>query len=223
MKALHFMIIDYIRARTQMTLIFVILTAVTFLMRFVTNGTELTIFLYGIFIVIVFSTVPFGNCTRADAGFLQLLPATTWQRVLGRFLYGLSLLAVGFVISVLCTAVYQLYSGVGIRMMELPFYMVVVAAGLLIITVQYALLYLIGENRGQNFLSLIRMIPGMSFFFGSIKLMGVIEKNPAKAAELLEFVGNRRNVIGWGSLIAALVVMAAGAILCTKVTEKRDF
>ena len=63
----------------------------------------------------------------------------------------------------------------------------------------------------------------MSFFFGSIKLMGAIEKNPAKAAELLELVGSRMNVIGWGSLIAALAVMAAGVILCAKVTEKRDF
>lgn len=223
MKALHFMIIDYIRTRKQMAIIFVLLMAVAFLMRFVTNGTELTIFLYGIFIMITFSTAPFGNCTRADAGFLQLLPATTCQRVLGRFLYGLSLLAAGFVMGVLCTAVYQAYSGAAIRMMEMPFYMVAVAAGLLLITVQYILLYLIGENRGQNFLSLVRMVPGMSFFFGSIKLMGTIKENPAKAAELLELVGGRMNVVGWGSLIAALAVMAAGVILCAKVTEKRDF
>lgn len=223
MRVLYFTKIDYIRSKMQIGLIFVILAVVTFLLKFMTDGTDLTIFLYGIFIVIVFSTVPFGNCTRADAGFLQLLPAATWQRVLGRFLFGLSLLLIGSVVSMVGAAVYQLTSGAGTYVIVPPFYMVVLAIGLLIITVQYVFLYLVGENRGQHFLSLVRMVPGMCFFFGSMSLIGEIEKNPAEAMEFLEWFGNRLDLIGWASLAIALAVMAAGVILCAKVTEKKDF
>ena len=77
MKAIYFTKMDYIRSRKQTRLILVLLTMVMLLLKFITDGTDITIFLYGIFIVIVFSTTPFGDCTRADAGFLQLLPATT--------------------------------------------------------------------------------------------------------------------------------------------------
>lgn len=207
----------------QIGLIFVLLLMVTLIMKFMTDATDVTIFLYGVFIVIVFSTVPFGNCTRADAGFLQLLPAATWERVLGRFLYGLSLLFIGFVTSMAGTAVYQASAGAGITAINLSFCMVVLAAGLLIITMQYILLYLVGENRGQQFLSLVRMVPGMCFFFGSVKLSGVIMENPALVTDLLELVDNRMDVIGWGSMAAALVIMAAGVIVCAKVTERKDF
>ncbi len=207
----------------QIGLIFVILAVVMLLLKFMTDGTDLTIFLYGVFIVIVFSTVPFGNCTRADAGFLQLLPAATWQRVLGRFLFGFSLLYIGSMVSVVCTAVYQLASGAGTNGIALPLYMVILAIGLLIITVQYIFLYLVGENRGQHFLSVVRMVPGMCFFFGSMSLIGEIGKNPAETMDFLERVGNRLDLIGWVSLAIALAVMAAGVILCTKVTEKKDF
>lgn len=223
MKTLYFMKIDYIRSRSQMYLIFGIMALVTLIMKYMTDGTDEMVFMYGVFIAIVFSTVPFGNCSRSDAGFLQMLPATTWQRVLGRFLFGLTLILTGSVISVGCTVVYQLLMGTGINLMAPPFYMIFASIGMVIITVQYMILYLIGENRGAQYLSLIRMIPGMSFFFGSIKLMGAVQEDSSEVMKVLELINGRINVIGWGSVIIALAVMAVGVILCVRATEKRDY
>lgn len=223
MKTLYFTKIDYIRSRTQMYMIFVLLAAVTLIMKFWADSSDVMIFLYGVFIAIVFSTVPFGNCSRKDAGFLQLLPAATWQRVLGRFLFSVFLLLAGSVISVGVTLMYQLAVGTGPDLMAPSFYMILSAVGLVIITVQYMILYIIGENHGAQFLSLVRMIPGMSFFFGSMKLSSAVQENPAEVMKMLEAVGNRLDVIGWGSVAAALAAMVAGVIVCTKVTEKRDY
>ena len=206
-----------------MYLILAILAIVILVMKFMTDGTDVMVFLYGVFIVIVFSTVPFGNCSRADAGFLQMLPATTWQRVMGRFLFGLSLLLIGSGISIGCMVLYQLYAGIQVSLMAPPFYMMIVAIGMLIITLQYIILYVVGESRGAQFLSVVRMIPGMSFFFASLKLIGAVQENPNTAGRLLEMAGNRLDVIGWGSIGVALAVMAAGVIVCVKVTDQRDY
>ena len=60
MKTLYFTKIDYIRSRTQLYLISVILAVVIMILKFMTDGTDVMVFLYGIFITIVFSTVPSG-------------------------------------------------------------------------------------------------------------------------------------------------------------------
>lgn len=222
MKVFYFTKIDYIRTRTQMYWILAMLALVTLLMKFMAGSSDAAVFLYGIFIAIVISTVPFGNCSRADAGFLQLLPATTWQRVLGRFLFGLFLLLAGSAISIGCTVVYQMFAGSGMYLMTLPFYMILSSIGLVIITVEYIVLYIIGENHGAQFLSLVRMIPGMAFFFGSVSLMNKVSENPSEAMKYLELIGSRWDVISWGCAAFALAVTAVGVILCVKVTEKRD-
>lgn len=222
MKALYFTKIDYIRSRTQLYLILVMLAVVTMIMKFMTDGTDMMVFLYGIFIIIIFSTVPFGNCSRKDAGFLQVLPATVWQRVLGRFLFGFSLLIIGSLVSAGCMVVYWLYAGVEEKGVTPPLCMIFAAIGLVIITVQYIVLYLVGESSGAQALNLVRMIPGMSFFFGSVKLMGEVSRNPEDVRKLSELVSDRLHVISLCSIAAALAVMAAGVVLCVKVIEKKD-
>ncbi len=223
MKTLYFTKIDYIRSRTQLYLISVILAVVIMILKFMTDGTDVMVFLYGIFITIVFSTVPFGNCSRKDAGFLQLLPATVWHRVMGRFLFGLSLLMIGSAISAGCMVVYRLYVGAEENVIVLPFCMIILSVGLVFITVQYIALYLVGENYGAQFLSLVRMIPGMCFFFGSMKLLEEARQNPESAMKLLGLISDRPYVISLGSIVIALAVMAAGVVLCVKMTEKRDY
>jgi multisubunit Na+/H+ antiporter MnhC subunit len=41
--------------------------------------------------------------------------------------------------------------------------------------------------------------------------------------KLLELISDRPYVISLGSIVIALAVMAAGVVLCVKMTEKRDY
>ena len=97
------------------------------------------------------------------------------------------------------------------------------AIGLVIITVQYIFFYLVGESKGTQFLSLVRMVPGMCYFFVSMKLMGEIQKDPTAAIAVIEKMGGNLDSIGWVSAAVAFMVMAAGIVLCTKVTERKDY
>ena len=92
MKALYFAKIDYIKTRTQWYMMLSISVIVIVIMMLNSSSMVGQVnFMYGVFIAIVFSTNPFGACTRKDMGFQQLLPATTFQRVAGRFLFNLFL------------------------------------------------------------------------------------------------------------------------------------
>lgn len=222
MKALYFAKIDYIKTRKQLYLLIVISVIVMAVMQVSADVTAQVGFVYGVFLAIVFSTTPFGNCTRKDAGFQLMLPATTLQRVTGRFMFGLTLLFIGMGCGLATAAVYGLLTGRR-EMVSLPICLIAFAVGLVLITVQYMFLYLVGESKGAQFLSLVRMVPGMSFFFGSMKLAGEIQKDPSGAVRIIEKIGGNLDSIGWGSVTLAVLVMAAGILLCTKATEKKDY
>ena len=222
MKALYFAKIDYIKSRTQLYLILLIGIIVTAIMQMSDDMPGQVGFIYGVFIAIVFATAPFGACTRKDAGFQELLPATTLQRVLGRFLFGFSLLLFGTCIGLVAAAGSYLMTGRR-EMVPLPVCLITFAIGLVIITAQYILFYLVGESKGAQLLSLVRMVPSMCFFFVSMKLIGEIQKNPAAAFALLEKVGGNLDAIGWGGAVMALIVMMAGIVFCTRATAKKDY
>ncbi len=222
MRALYFTKIDYIKARTQLYLVMVIAVIVTVIMQMSTDVTGQVGFMYEVFIAIVFATTPFGACSRKDAGFQQLLPATTLQRVLGRFLFGFSLLLICIGIGLGIVAGLYLITGQR-TVVPLSMCLITFAIGLVIITVQYIFFYLVGESKGTQFLSLVRMVPGMCYFFVSMKLMGEIQKDPTAAIAVIEKMGGNLDSIGWVSAAVAFMVMAAGIVLCTKVTERKDY
>ena len=88
MRAIHFMMIDYIKVKQQVY--FMPLFLVIALLMWGQGYSILVPFSYMMFVAIIFSTAPFGACKKGDAGFLVLLPSTVMHRVMGRFLYGLS-------------------------------------------------------------------------------------------------------------------------------------
>jgi hypothetical protein len=120
------------------------------------------------------------------------------------------------------TAVYCVLTGKA-EFVSLPMCLLTFAVGVVIITVQYIFFYLVGESKGAQLLSLVRMLPSMCFFFVSMKVIGEIQKNPAEAFALLEKVGGNLDAIGWGGAVMALIVMMAGIVFCTRATAKKDY
>lgn len=222
MKALYFAKIDYFKTRKQLGMLLAITVLVMVIMQLSPDINGPVGFAYGIFLAIVFATTPFGNCTRKDAGFQQLLPATTLQRVTGRFVFGLSLLFVGMGLGLFTVAVYGLLTGQS-EMLPLPICLIALAIGMVFVTVQYIFFYLVGESRGEQFLSLVRMVPGLCYFFGSVKVMGEIQSNPEAVMAVVEKIGGNLDGIGWGSVTLAALAMAAGILLCARATAKKDY
>lgn len=226
MRAIQFTKIDFIKTKQQLVWILLVIPVV---ILFVTRQKEsgagaLVAFCYALFMALVCSTTPFGSCRRQETGFLRLLPATQGERILGRYLYGLSFMVMAALIGGVGTYIGGRIEGSMIGMeIVIPFCMVAFAVCMVLMALQYVILYLFGEHQSPNILSLIRMIPGFVFFFGSMGLIGGVKDDPAAFEALMEYIGGHLMLIGWCSMAVALVLFVAAAMLCTAVTKKRDF
>ncbi len=225
MRALHFMKIDYVKTKQQMLLTPLILLLVVVIMMVpdsdIRDYSAVVPFAYMVFMMIIFSCSPFGTCRREETGFLQLLPATTYERVAGRFLYGISLLVIAAALGAGAMAVFRMF-GFQNSALDIPLCLVVLAIGIFIMTAEYVFFYLFGENTAQNLLGIIRVIPGMCFFFITANVSKEIMKEPEKLQQFMETVGRNLNLIGGIALAASLVMFVAAIGLCAAITDKRD-
>ena len=225
MKALRFMKIDYIKTKQQVIIMpFILLLVAVFMMvpdSDVADFSAVMPFCYMIFMMTIFSGSPFGSCRKEETGFLQMLPATTWDRVTGRFLYGVSLMAIAIIFGIGAIGIYWIL-GFEVNAMDIPICMIALAVGILIMTAEYIFFYLFGENTAVNLLGIIRTVPGMCFFFVAADLSKEIRKDPEKMIQLMRVVGDHLNLIGWISVAVSVAALMGATVFCAKVTDKKE-
>ena len=227
MRALHFMKIDYMLIRKQMYFMPAILVLAWVVGTGVSKGAMslLVTCSYTLFVASIFSTAPFGYCTGKNKGFLLLLPATVKERVAGRFLYGLSFVAL---LGILCAALWGAYALAGY---ELPLWTVALglcelAVGILIMALEFLFFYLFGEGKEnwQHLSNIVRIAPGMAMFFGMSYFVDEIqEMTPAGTSIDLEAFAGKFMQAGVVAIVASLLLMAVAAAVCVKVIRKRDY
>ena len=108
MRALHFMKVDYILTRKQLYIVPLFFVLALFIGKGM-GAPEVSLMVacsYMLFVATIFSTTPFAYCGGKNRGFLLLFPATVRDRVAGRFLYGLSFVAMLALLCVMLVVVY---------------------------------------------------------------------------------------------------------------------
>ncbi|MCM1268306.1 MAG: ABC-2 transporter permease [Bacteroidales bacterium] len=227
MRALQFMKIDYVLTRKQLYIIpvfFVIALGVGSEME--EKAVSLLVAsMYLLFIGSIFASTPFSYCTGKSKKFLLLFPATVKDRVIGRFLYGLSFMAA---LGLLCGAILGVNYLMGT---ETPRWMLAVclcelAVGIVIMTLQFLFFYLFGEGKDnwQYLSNIVRVVPGMVVFFGMSHAIGAVRDTAAfDMTAGLETISGRLLQAGAAAVAASLVLMAAAAAVCVKAIEKRDY
>ncbi len=227
MRALHFMKIDYMLTRKQLYIV-----PVFFLLALVTSrgisegGTSLLVACsYMLFVASIFATAPFGYCVGKNRGFLLLLPATVKDRVVGRFLYGLSFVAL---LSLLCGVLAGGYLLMGV---EVPLWLWGVglcemAAGIVIMALEFLFFYLFGEGKEnwQYLSNIVRVAPGMVMFFAASALVEEVQDTAASGTGMeLESMTGKFMQTGVLAVAVSLLLTAVAAAVCVKVIEKRDY
>lgn len=226
MRAIHFMMIDYIKVKQQ--LYFMPLFIVIALLMWGQGFSILMPFSYMIFVALIFATAPFGACKRGDAGFLVLLPSTAAHRVMGRFLYGISF--VGF--AVVCGGIFGVYfqmTGHEMETWTVAASLFILAFCMLVITLEFLVLYLVGEHLAPQLLGIVRVAPAMASFFAmmyvmdDVKEMGNISMDSFMGLPGVYDMGSGMMQMGAIVVAAALAIWAAAIVICVKVTKKRDY
>lgn len=223
MRAIQYMKVDYILTKQQQRILPVLALVAVLVGR--TTGDVWTVVTcsYLIFIGTIFSTAPFGACHRKNTGFLLMLPATVTERVVGRFLYGLSFIVMTALFCVICMGVFSLF-GCEITVVTVGLLLCNLAIGLFIVTLEYLVSYILGEGKSnwQYLGNVVRVVPGMGMFFLFMFIVGRMDEE-AYVADRMEFLSQKIVSIGVLGLVAALLVMAAAIAVSVKVIEKRDY
>lgn len=227
MRALHFMKIDYTLTRKQLysVLLFFILALV--MSKTMSKGAMSVLMgcSYMLFVGSVFVTMPFACCVGKSKEFLFLLPATVRDRVTGRFLYGLSFMAL---LGVFCGVIVGVHMIMGV---EAPLWMFAVAfcefaVVIVIMALEFLFFYLFGEGKEnwQHLNNIVRVVPGMALFFASSSLIGKVQDGAVSdiGVELEDMAGKLMQA-GVLAIAAALLLTAAAAAVCVKAIEKRDY
>ncbi len=230
MRALQFMKIDYIKTKQQ-AVMFPLFWLIAAIFASGAVGERpfplITAFTYIMFVAVIFSTAPFGACTKKDAGFLVLLPSTVADRVVGRFLYAVSLLVSSLAVIGIMALACRL-AGVSIFGWTLISCPVILAVSVLTIALEFDFFYLFGENKSAQILSLVRMIPGMAMFFVMNSVMdNLVREKPGGIAvymaEALNMSPAKMQAAAWACVAIAAAVFIGSILLCIKVTAKRDY
>jgi hypothetical protein len=178
--------------------------------------------LYMGFAGILLSTIPFGIKQKSDTGFLLMLPGTDRERVMGRFFFGIVLLF-------LCLLVGEMISLItiarGDNSLKKEFIMLVsfLAAGMIFVSLEYTILYLIGEIKSRQFMSIISMLPGFLFFFLGEWVFSSEDGGLERLYRYFLWISSHR-VLSVGILFCfAALVFAAGIFISVQAVKKRDF
>lgn len=223
MRAIQYMKVDYILTKQQQRILPIFAILAVFVGRAMGDMWTVVTCSYLIFMGTIFSTTPFGICHRKNTGFLLMLPATVAERVIGRFLYGLSFIVMTVLFSAVCMGVFSLL-GDEITSVTVGLLLCNLALGLFIVALEYMLSYIFGEgkNNWQYLGNIVRVAPGMGMFFLFMSLAGRMDEE-TYAADRMEFLSQKILSIGALGLVAALLVMAAAIVVSVKVIEKRDY
>ena len=108
----------------------------------------------------------------------------------------------------------NLSTGIGLLVLE---------AAVILVALEYTVLYLIGEVRGPYVLNIIKIVPAMCFFFGGMEATEALPRG-ADGALLFsgEIVGILQRTAGYGALLA-LILLCGAVCLCARAMRRRDY
>lgn len=223
MRAIHYMKVDYMLTRKQLRIMLPLAILAILMGRGMGEAGALVTCCYMFFVATVFATAPFGSCHRKNTGFLLMLPATVWERVAGRFLYGMSYVVLTVIVCLAGMGVYGLL-GYEITQMTIGLFLCNLALAVVIVAFEYLISYLFGEGKSnwQYLGNIVRVAPGMGMFFLFMFILEKADEEPY-AMVRLEFLAQKIVSTGALALVAALLIMALAVLACVKVIERRDY
>lgn len=225
MDALRFMKMDFLKMKTQGKLMALVVIIVVFLAgKMMGNMMGIWGTMYMIFMGIILCATPFGIDVMVADGFVKLLPAQARQRVFGRFLFAAVFLTACAVCGSLTALPYIMKGEIAVSYI-LPKVILFFSVGLCINSVQYVFSYFF-EIKNQQWLSIIRLVPGFVFFFGGSFFMDIIGERQgevmSKIGMMLNYALEHQGLVAIVFLFIAVIFTMVCACICGKREDRKE-
>lgn len=217
MRAIRFTFVDMTKSKVQILVLLLLAIVELWMMKMYSSPLNAVYYMY--FGAIVTSVQPFLQEQTAEVGFINMLPGTKQNRVLGRYLFGLSLIIISMFISIVNLGIYYAFSHNYtnyVREGMLDSFSI----ALIFCSLQYILFYALGKMRSQQLAGLIMMIPAFLMFFG---VNYVIEYMASNKIITTEWISQNRISISLGVFLFSVVIFIFGIYISTIIVKKKDY
>ncbi len=211
MRIVKFIKADFILTRPQVKLMGCFLILAVLVSLCVSNPG------FGVFFIcfgsVIFANTPFNSIRASDCGFTNLLPATTFTRVAGRYLFGVIMCLLGVTMGVISWLISNCFVKVDSKLLGQTV-LIVLAGTLIALAIQYIMFYIRGNKAVNQWLVFLPFLPGLLFFaFGTslLQWMNEVENFGVHMAILAGLNG------------AAVIILAAAMAISYQICKRRDF
>lgn len=224
MDAVRFMKMDFMKMKTQVKLmVLVVLVVIFFVSRMMGENMSGFSTMYMIFMGIILCATPFSIDSMVADGFIKLLPARAKQRVFGRYMFAAVFLAACAVVGSLASIPYVI-KGQTIVGYIVSQGVIFYSVGLCINSLQYGFSYFF-EIKNQQWLSIIRLVPGFIFFFGGSLLMELGEMQEGtinKIGMIMDYAVKHQGMVALVLLAVSMIFTMFCAVICGKREERKE-
>ncbi|GEM_PF-2323518 len=217
MQAIKFMFVDILKSKIQiMVLLFI---AIVQLWMMSMNSSPFNAVYYMFFGAVIVSIQPFIQEQTAEVGFINMLPGTRKNRVIGRFLFALFNNVFGLVISLINLSIYSFLSH------KSPKYvwegiLLCISISLIFCSLQYILFYALGKMKSQQLAGIVMIIPGFVMFFGVNLMIVFMSKHGIVTSQ---WISNHMNSIAIVLFLFSIVFYVFGIQASTMIAKKKDY
>ncbi|RDY30032.1 ABC-2 transporter permease [Lachnotalea glycerini] len=216
MQAIKFSFVDFMKSRLQVIIFLVMAAWNLWLMKI--SDSSLSVIYYIYFFAVVISIQPFVQEQTAEVGFVNMLPGSKKNRVVGRYFYGFMLQIAAFILSWIDLGIYS------ILFQKIPRLAIVatlgcLGIGLIFYSIQYTIFYMLGKIKSQQLAGIIMMTPGFIMLFGLSYFLKMI--NQYTELDMQWFANH--------SLLGSTAILFSGSIICIVsmtisafIVEKKD-
>lgn len=176
--------------------------------------------LYMVFGGLIIVTNPFFAMSNISAVFTNMLPASVANRVFGRYLFGVAVMAASALLGIVAELFRMMVRGeVSVKGLWI-FTAAFLGAALITMALEFLVLYFVTIKNAQIF-SLVRMVPAFVLFFGINALMdaGAEEKG---IGGLIQWIAENMTLVSSAVLTAGLLFVVVCAVI-TWVHEKAKY
>ncbi|SFB21596.1 ABC-2 family transporter protein [Acetitomaculum ruminis DSM 5522] len=164
MNTLNYIKIDFLKNKRQIILIpmFAIFAVL------LSKNSNISGASYAMFAGTIVGINAFTSEKIKEIGFISMLPGKNINKVAGRFLYGMINMVI---LEVLFLALYCIISDFSNTVLDKEkIFLIVLStmAGIVLISIEYTIFYILGKFKSQSLFTFIMMLPGMLLFFLSV-------------------------------------------------------
>ena len=182
---------------------------------------------YVMFTAVIFQGTNFTLVTKAETGFINLLPGSDRERVAGRFLTGILYTAVSIVLGMLMSLLLYYRDKLDF---EYVLEVIIAFAGVALMfgAVQNTLFFAVGISNNKQLASLVHITPGLLFFGVTTGLsvfleVSSLQEDPVALYRMILKLQDYSVAIAVVSMVMGILFSMAGIYLSEKIVSGKDY